>query len=75
LRRSVYVDDDGQVLEKDTKTHQQPRVALDAETVEVLREHRRRMETRAEALDLVADETRMFSYEPGGSACWLPDTV
>jgi len=28
LRRSVYVDDDGQVVEKDTKTHQQRRVAL-----------------------------------------------
>jgi integrase len=76
LRRSVYIDEDGQVVEKDTKTHQQRRVALDAETVEVLREHRRRMEERAEALVLeLADDARVFSYEPDGSACWLPDTV
>jgi integrase len=76
LRRSVYVDEDGQVVEKDTKTHQQRRVALDAETVEVLREHRRRMEERAKALDLeLANDARVFSYEPDGSACWLPDTA
>lgn len=76
LRRGLYVDDGGQVVEKDTKTHQQRRVALDAETVEVLREHRGRMEERAEALELeLAGDARVFSYEPDGSACWLPDTV
>jgi hypothetical protein len=34
LRRSVHVHEDGQVVEKDTKTHQQRRVALDVETIE-----------------------------------------
>jgi integrase len=76
LRRSVYLDEDGQVAEKDTKTHQQRRVALDVETVEVLRELWRRCEERAGMLDLeLAADARVFSYEPDGSACWLPDTV
>jgi integrase len=76
LRRSVYVADDGRVVEKDTKTHQQRRVALDPETVAVLRELRQRMAERAAALEVELDpQARVFSYEPDGSACWLPDTV
>jgi integrase len=76
LRRAVYVDEDGQVHEKDTKTHQQRRVALDPDTVEVLREHRRRCEERAALVGMpLSADARLFSYEPDGSTCWLPDTV
>lgn len=76
LRRAVYVDENGDVQEKDTKTHQQRRVALDPETVEVLREHWERCEKRAALLDLpFAEDARVFSYEPDGLTCWLPDTV
>jgi integrase len=39
LRRSAYLDEEGNLQEKDTKTHQQRRVALDSETLEILREH------------------------------------
>ena len=34
IRRTIYVDDRGQLQEKDTKTHQQRRVVLDPETAE-----------------------------------------
>ena len=36
IRRTVFIGDDGQLQEKDTKTHQQRRVVLDAETAAVL---------------------------------------
>src|SRR4051794_2972979 len=54
LKRSAYIDLDGEVREKDTKTHQQRRVALDPETVAVLREHRERFEQQAKELDIEA---------------------
>jgi integrase len=76
LRRSVYVDERGQVVEKDTKTHQQRRVALDAETVAVLRELRQRTREVARELEIdPSEDGHVFSYESDGSACWLPDTV
>ena len=34
IRRTIYLDDRGQLQEKDTKTHQQRRVVLDPETAE-----------------------------------------
>lgn len=37
--------------EKDTKTHQSRRIALDSETVALLREHRARVEARLDSLD------------------------
>jgi integrase len=41
----------GDVWEKDTKTHQHRRVTLDAELVDVLREHRVRCDERAALVD------------------------
>jgi integrase len=73
LRRALYVDGDGVIQEKDTKAHQQRRVALDAEMVEMLRQHRSRCEERAAALGVrLGADARLFSYAPDGSACWLP---
>lgn len=55
----------GQTWEKDTKTHQRRRVALDPETIEVLREHRARCEQRAGALGVeVRPEGFVFSLAP-----------
>ena len=42
----------GRTWEKDTKTHQHRRIALDPETLSLLGEHRHRCEARAAALEL-----------------------
>jgi integrase len=62
--------------EKDTKDHQHRRIALDAETVEVLAEHRRRLEERCVTLkvDPPADAF-VFSLEPDGSSYLRPNSV
>lgn len=61
---------------KATKTHQQRRIALDPETVTVLREHKARCDSRAQALDLdLARHAYVFSLAPDGSTHLLPDSV
>src|SRR5207244_2117089 len=64
------------VWEKDTKTHQQRRVALDTDTVEVLRMHRARAEDEAAAIgrELEADSF-VFSLAPDRSTHLLPSSV
>ncbi|RCW45120.1 regulatory GntR family protein [Halopolyspora algeriensis] len=61
---------------KGTKTHQQRRIALDAETVTVLASLHSRHEQRAGQFGLVpAPDAYVFSPDPDG-ACFLhPDTV
>lgn len=75
LRRAVSKGVDGWI-EGDLKTHQQRRVALDPETVQVLTEHRARCQARAEALgsDLVADAF-VFSGAPDGSSYLTPGAL
>jgi integrase len=64
IRRN-YVWARGQGIEKDTKTHQMRRIALDLETVEILRAHRERYEAEAAKLGIERNnETFVFSYEP-----------
>jgi integrase len=76
LRRSLFMDDDGQLKEKDTKTHQQRRIVLDPETVAVLREHLARCEARAQALDFeLPADAYVFSPDPDGVAPLAPDTA
>lgn len=66
----------GRTWEKDTKAHQQRRIALDAETIGLLTEHRRRCAARATALGLeLADDAFVFSLAPNGSTHLLPDSV
>ncbi|HEY7046645.1 MAG TPA: tyrosine-type recombinase/integrase [Jatrophihabitantaceae bacterium] len=61
---------------KDTKTHQQRRVALDAETVTVLTEHRDRWRERMAALGgKLSPAAYVFSSTPDASAPIQPDTV
>jgi hypothetical protein len=76
LRRSVYVDKAGELQEKDTKTHQQRRLALDPETIEVLREHRARCVQRLDQLGIPFDPSMpLFSPEPDQSAGYKPDSI
>ncbi len=76
LRRSAYLDADGNLCEKDTKTHQQRRVALDPETLEVLREHRVRWLGRLRALGLaLRPDAYLFSAAPDGRHGLRPDSV
>jgi integrase len=62
--------------EKDTKTHQARRVALDPETVALLTEHRDRCAARARVLDVELDEDAfVFSGAPDSSTPSRPDSV
>jgi integrase/DNA-binding transcriptional regulator YhcF (GntR family) len=62
--------------EKDTKTHQHRRIALDTETMSVLSEHRTRWEDRVAELESdLSNEAFVFSLAPDGSTPLKPDTV
>ena len=62
--------------EKDTKTHQQRRIALDEQTLALLRAYRRRRLEQAGMLGLsLAPEARVFSGSPDGSTWLKPDSV
>ncbi|MGH3825238.1 MAG: tyrosine-type recombinase/integrase [Pseudonocardiaceae bacterium] len=66
----------GRTWEKDTKTHQHRRIALDLETVALLSEHWDRCEARAAALDLtLTDDGFVFSPAVDGTAHLKPDSV
>ncbi len=76
LRRSLYVDERGRLREKDTKAHQQRRVALDPETVEVLRELDARRRERLAVLDAPAEpDAYLFAPEPDSSRPFRPDSI
>jgi integrase len=61
---------------KDTKTHQQRRIALDPETVTILTEHRDRWRERATALGLdLSPSAYVFSLAPDAATPLLPDTA
>jgi len=75
LRTSI-AQDGSRRWEKDTKTHQQRRVAVDADTVEVLTAHRARCAERADALGLELDASAfVFSLSPDGSTYLVPSSV
>jgi integrase len=62
--------------QKDTKTHQMRRVALDPETVEILREQLERQDDRMRQLGLkAARDPFLFSLTPDCGAPFLPDSV
>lgn len=74
--RRNYVRSGGRGFEKDTKTHQMRRLALDPETVIVLSEHRRRYEERSEALGVEPSSSAfVFSNQPMHDAPADPGTV
>jgi integrase len=64
--------------EKDTKTHQSRRIALDSETVALLREHRARVQARVESLGArFTDDLFVFTSTktPDHSAPYPPNAV
>jgi site-specific recombinase XerD/DNA-binding transcriptional regulator YhcF (GntR family) len=66
----------GRTWEKDTKTHQHRRIALDPETLSLLGEHRHRCEARAAALEVaLTDDAFVFSLAVDGSEHLKPDSV
>lgn len=62
--------------EKDTKDHQDRRVTLDPDTVQLLRELLERRLAQAKLLDLsFTDDAYVFSRDPDGLRHLLPDSV
>jgi integrase len=75
LRRAIRKAD-GRLVEAELKTHQQRRLALDAETVAVLEEHRERSRARAAALDIELNrDAFVFSGALDGSTFATPDGI
>jgi integrase len=66
----------GRLREKDTKTHQQRRVALDGTTIAVLREHLAQQDDQAAALRVKLDgRAFLFSLDPDCSRPLVPASV
>ena len=64
------------MVEKDTKTHQARRIALDEGTMRELRRHRETMESRAEFCGVALDVNAfVFSDHERGIEPWRPDRV
>src|SRR5205823_6353947 len=54
----------------------QPRVALDPHTLELLEEHRNRVEARCEKLGItLLDDAFVFSLSPDGSTTYKPSSI
>jgi integrase len=76
VRRALFLDEDGRLSEKGTKTHQQRRIVLDSETIDVLREHLDRCHSHVGALDIeLPADAYVFSRSPDGSTSLIPDSV
>lgn len=67
--RQSYVQRRGAGVEKDTKTHQMRRIALDEATVALLREHRERSSGRLSQIGIeLGSHHFVFSYPPISAA-------
>jgi len=74
--RSAIAQDGARTWEKDTKTHQQRRIALDPQTLALLGAYRRRCEERAQAAGVgLPGSARIFSDSPDGSTWLKPGSV
>jgi integrase len=74
--RSSIAHDGSRSWEKDTKTHQRRRIALDEQTVALLRAYHERCEQHAAELGVkLRPEARVFSLAPDGSMCLKPASV
>ncbi len=73
ISKALVESRDHTIFEKDTKTHQARRVALDAGTVAVLRSWRDAVEERATACHAaLRPDGFVFSPDPDGSHPWRP---
>jgi integrase/DNA-binding transcriptional regulator YhcF (GntR family) len=74
--RTSIAQDGSKTWEKDTKSHQQRRIALDTETVELLRAYRQQCEAAATAVGCKMDDYgRIFSPDLTHNTWLKPDTV
>ncbi|HTK67469.1 MAG TPA: tyrosine-type recombinase/integrase [Pseudonocardia sp.] len=75
IRRALS-EADGELEEKDTKTHQKRRITIDPQTVEMLTEHWDRCVARAASLGLtLSRDAFVFSNAPDGSEPLKPSSV
>jgi integrase len=73
ITKALVESRDRSIYEKDTKTHQARRIALDAATVEALRAWRSEVESRAKPFGVAArSDGFVFSPELDGSKPWRP---
>jgi integrase len=64
------------LIEKDTKSGTQPRLALDPETLELLAEHHDRMTGQCAAIGCdLSEDAYVFSLSPDGSAPYKPRSI
>jgi integrase len=76
IQRSIYETAERTILEKDTKTHQARRIALDKGTIRELARHRKWMESRAEFCSVALGPMAfVFSDHERGIEPWRPDRV
>ncbi|HEY6315993.1 MAG TPA: GntR family transcriptional regulator [Streptosporangiaceae bacterium] len=69
-----YLVRSGQRIRKDTKTHQDRRLAIDRVTCDVLAAHRQRAVEALAAVGLgLADRADVFSNDPASATAWNPD--
>jgi integrase len=69
-----YLVRGGQRIYKDTKTHQERRLAIDPVTCDVLLAHRQRAEETLATVGVgLADSAYVFSNDPTGTTAWNPD--
>ena len=74
--RTSIAQEGSRTWEKDTKTHQQRRIALDATTVDLLRAYRRLCEEDAACIGVrISESGRLFSASPDHSTWLVPSSV
>lgn len=75
MQKSI-AQDGSEAWEKDTKSHQDRRIVLDQETIELLTEHWNRCAERArEFAALLSKNSYVFSNEPDGTVPLKPSSV
>ncbi|MFW6042024.1 MAG: tyrosine-type recombinase/integrase [Guyparkeria sp.] len=73
---SAIAQDGSEIWEKDTKSHQDRRIVLDPQTVELLAEHWGRCTERTQAIGIeLPKDAYVFSNEPDGSMPLKPSSV
>jgi integrase len=75
VRRALAIVD-RKVIEKDTKTHQARRIAIDPATLAALETHRLQIEDRARELNVpLGHDALVFSSDDYRQKPWRPDVV
>ncbi|MEV0290649.1 tyrosine-type recombinase/integrase [Kribbella sp. NPDC050820] len=76
IERAIGKGENGEWVEKDTKSHQHRRIVLDEETTGILREHRALAEAQAEELGVKMDDRGyVFSLAPNHGTFLDPSTT